>query len=154
MKYWRFIAIGIVLVFLLYYFFVVYKKDQPNPQIQNKQAQTANQTEWETKIDEQEPVLIKVTPLQLGAGQDSWKFEIDFTTHSIDLDIDVAKVTTLINDKGNSFQPISWEGPGPGGHHISGTLMFKAITPVPKFIELKIKDVGGVFERSFRWDIQ
>ena len=152
MKYLRFIALGLGLIFLLFYFSIGYKNDRIK--LQTQQEQITNQTQWETKTDEQEPILIKVTPLQLGAGQDSWRFEVDFTTHSIDLDMDVAKVVSLVDDKGNDFLPISWEGPGPGGHHISGNLIFNAITPMPKFVELKIKEVGGISERSFRWDIQ
>ena len=34
------------------------------------------------------------------------------------------KVISLIDDKGNVFEPLSWEGPGPGGHR-EGTLTLK-----------------------------
>jgi len=152
MKYWRVIAIALVTVSLIYYYFAVYEGGKKaNEQV--GQNQTSSK-QWETKTDEQSSVLIKVIPIQLGSGQNPWKFEVTFTTHSGDLDIDPTKVISLSDDNGNNFQPTSWEGPGPGGHHISGNLTFDAIAPTPKFVELKIKDVGGIPERSFKWKLE
>lgn len=154
MKYWRYIAIGLVFVFLLYYYFAVYRDaDQHDTQNVNQQ-QTTTQKQWETKTDEQAPVLIKVTPIELGSNQNQWKFTVAFTTHSVDLDQDPTKVMSLIDDQGKTYLPTAWEGPGPGGHHREGTLSFKAIQPLPKYIELEVKDVGGIPERSFRWDLE
>lgn len=146
MKYWIFVSLGLALILVLGYYLVMTIKG-PNPQ-------SSNQKLWETKVDEQEPISIKVIPLQLGAGQNPWKFEVIFTTHSGDLDVDASKAAVLVDDKGNVFQPTSWEGPGPGGHHISGNLLFDPITPLPNFVELKIKNVGGIPERAFRWSLE
>lgn len=151
MRYWKFIAIGLAFGLLIYYI-AFYDDGQKEAQMDKELA--AVTTEWETKTDEQPPVLIKVTPTQLGPGQSSWKFEVTFTTHSGDLDIGVADAVTLVDDKGNSFRPVSWEGPGPGGHHISGSLIFDPLTPLPGYVELVIKDIGGISRRSFRWEIQ
>ena len=59
-----------------------------------------------------------------------------------------------MDDKGNTYQSTMWEGSGPGGHHREGILVFNEINPTPAYIELKIKNVGGVPERLFKWDIK
>lgn len=153
MKYWRFIAIGLAFIFLMYYYFVVYR-DARQHDTQTANQQTITQKLWETKSDEQAPVLIKVTPTQLGSGQNPWKFTVTFTTHSGDLDQDPTKVAVLIDDRGNTYRPISWEGPQPGGHHIEGSFLFDTIEPTPKYVELKILDVGGIPERIFKWSLE
>lgn len=146
MKYWRFIAVGLAFGLLLYYYFAVYRGTK-------QQEQTSNQKQWETKTDEQPPVLIKITPTQLGSDQNTWKFTVAFTAHSGDLDQDPIKVISLIDDTGKIYQPSAWQGPGPGGHHSEGIIVFDSIKST-KFVELKIKDVGGIPERSFRWTLE
>jgi hypothetical protein len=81
----------------------------------------------------------------------TWKFQVVFDTHSGSLDDDLLTVASIVDDRGNAYQPTVWEGPGSGGHHREGALTFEAINPVPSYLELKIKDVGGIPERSFRW---
>jgi len=115
-------------------------------------TQTGTATgQWETKTDDQPPVTIRVTPVELGKDAKTWKFQIVFDTHSGNLDDDVLVAATLANDKGNVYKSTAWEGPGPGGHHREGILIFNTINPLPPFVELKIKNVGGVTERSFKW---
>lgn len=109
---------------------------------------------WETKTDDTPPVTIDVVPVELGASAEVWKFNIRFTTHSGNLDEDPAKAIILVDDKSKTHKPTAWEGPGPGGHHIQGVLAFKAVTPTPSSVELKIRRVGGVPERSFRWNLR
>ena len=99
-------------------------------------------------------VTVEVTPLELSKEAKTWNFAVAFTTHSGNLDQDLTKVTVLTDDQGNVYQPTVWEGSPPGGHHRSGTLRFNPINPTPKFIELKVKDVGGVPERSFKWNLE
>lgn len=72
-------------------------------------------------------------------------------THSVELDQDPMRITTLIDDKGNVYKPLSWEGIGPGGHHREGVLTFNKITPTPKSVELEISDIGDVV-RGFAWE--
>jgi len=155
MKYWRLIIIGLAFVFLMYYYFVVYKDDQvDDDRQQTQQQQMTNQKQWETQTDEEQRVVVKATPVTLSKAEPIWKFTVSFTTHSGDLDQDPTKAVVLVDDSGNTFQPTAWEGPGPGGHHREGTLTFNAIQPSPKFIELKVKDVGGISERSFKWNLE
>jgi len=73
-------------------------------------------------------------------------------THSDELDQDLTKVVTLENNDGNLYKPSSWEGSPLGGHHREGTLLFNPISPQPGSISLKIKEIGGVAERSFLWE--
>ncbi|MHB8871473.1 MAG: hypothetical protein ACYC5G_03395 [Candidatus Doudnabacteria bacterium] len=145
MKLWKLVVV-LVLVLLSFYF-VFYK-------VQNKNRQQETVKQWLTQTDEQGPVLVKVTPVDLGRNANQWRFTVTFTTHSEELDQDPMKAVSLIDDKGNVYNPLYWEGPGPGGHHIEGTMIFNKINPVPKYIELRIKDIGGVPERYLKWEIE
>ena len=112
------------------------------------------QGNWLTKTDDQPPVTINVTPVEFGKDAKTWKFQLVFDTHSSSLDDDLLKMVSLWDNQGNSYQPIAWEGSGPGGHHREGALVFAAINPVPTNIELKIKNVGGIPERLFIWNTE
>lgn len=143
MKYTRFIPAAIIAVLLVYFFSAVNRNV--------KESQTEN---FEAKTDARGPVSITVTPQVLGKDDPQWKFEVAFNTHSDSLDQDPVRVTTLVDDKGNVRKPLSWQGAGPGGHHREGALAFNAVQPIPQTVEIKIKDVGGVPERSFKWDLK
>lgn len=160
MRYMQLIIIGLAAVTLLY--FGVFKREPPQGGNRNESdaSQQRNppvgvaQSNWETQTNEELPVTIKVTPIELGKGAETWKFEIVLNTHSGSLDDDLLTAAYLMDDKGNTYQPTTWEGPGPGGHHREGVLVFEAVYPAPPFIELKIKNVGGISERSFKWDLK
>ncbi len=154
MKYWRFIAIGLAFAFLLYYYFAVYQDAKKMDAEQAQQNQVANQKQWETKTEEQATPLIKVTPLKIGADHNPWEFEVTFTTHSGDINMDILKVVTLVDDRGMVYMPIRWDGPTPEGHHVSGKLIFNPVSPSPKTIEIKFKDVGSIAERSLKWNLE
>jgi hypothetical protein len=95
-------------------------------------------------------VVVVVTPID----QSDWSFEVALNTHSIEIGEDLVKVSVLLDQSGNVYQPISWEGNPPGGHHRTGILHFGAITPSPESITLIIKQVGGIAERKFKWTIR
>jgi len=89
-------------------------------------------------------------------------FNVAMNTHAVDLDgYDLKQFAVLRIDGGREVQPARWEAPK-GGHHRSGTLTFPATgadgTPLiaagARTIELVIRDVAGVPERSFRWTIR
>lgn len=107
----------------------------------------------ETKENSEGSVSVSVTPDSFGSQETVWNFQIALNTHSGSIDTDLVSSAYLIDDKGNVYKPISWDGAAPGGHHRSGVLKFNPISPKPKSIELKIKDVGGISERSFKWDL-
>ena len=164
MKCLLYIIIALAAATLLY--FGIFNREQSQPSnnpLRQSDSEASQQTEqpantvqdnWDTKIDDQPPVTIKVTPVEFGKDTETWKFQVVFDTHSGSLDQDPTKVMSLTDDNGNTYQPSAWEGAGPGGHHREGVLIFNAINPVPLNVELKIKDVGGIAERSFRWDLE
>lgn len=154
MKNFLYITIGLTVVLLLYFgVFNRYELSSLNIE-QPKQSVSKAQTAWETKTDDETSVTVKVTPIEFGKDANIWKFNIVFDTHAGSLDDDLLKAVVLSDDKGNLYQPISWEGSGPGGHHREGVLVFNPVIPIPLYVELKVKDVDGVSERSFKWNLE
>lgn len=157
MKYTRFIVVGLALIFLIYIIFLAYRgvanKSRPaataNP-TQTNQEQTSNR-QWETKTDDQNGVTIDVTPIDISAQSKEWKLDVTMNTHSVELNQDLTKSAVLIDDRGNEYKPIKWDGSA-GGHHREGTLTFSPIVPPPKSIELKITGIADAV-RFFAWQL-
>jgi len=99
-------------------------------------------------------VTVAVTPQDLAASAKSWDFKVVLDTHSGDLNDDLVKTATLLDDKGGRYVPVQWEGAGPGGHHREGTLKFNPIAPLPAAIEMRIERPGEPAPRSFRWQLK
>lgn len=87
-------------------------------------------------------------------------FTVALDTHSVDLDaIDLTALATL-NANGIQVRPTIWDAAA-GGHHRTGVLTFPTTTadgravigPETEMIELIIRDVAGVPERTFRWTV-
>ena len=97
-------------------------------------------------------VTVKVTPLLLINGE-SPAFAIAMDTHSVDLAGDMLKMVLLRDDSGKEYAPTAWDGAGPGGHHREGKIMFAAMTTNPKSLTLVVKNLAGVPERAFTWDM-
>ncbi len=85
----------------------------------------------------------------------------EMDTHVVNLDgYDLKQLAVLRTDQGQEIQPVSWNAPT-GGHHRSGTLTFPATladgTPLigsnTRNIELVIRNVGGVPERTLKWTL-
>ncbi len=96
-------------------------------------------------------VEVSVQPQDVQSNE--WTFGVAMNTHIGSLDADLVKSATLADERGNIFAPIRWDGASPGGHHRQGILTFNAIAPRPDSITLLIKDVGGVAERKFTWQL-
>lgn len=79
------------------------------------------------RTDGQGMVTVEVTPLNLSDSADAvtLDFDVAMNTHSIDLSMDIAQLATLTTDTGVSEQATKWEAT-PGGHHVSGKLIFPA----------------------------
>ncbi len=118
---------------------------------QNAQA-PITQT-WEARIDEQGSVIIEAQPVELSKTATVWKFKVAMNTHSVELDQDMVLASALADNTGIESKAISWEGDPGGGHHREGILSFKPIVPWPKSLELRVKNVGAVSERIFKWDL-
>lgn len=88
-------------------------------------------------------------------------FDVTMDTHAVDLDgYDLRKQAVLRNDRGQEVQAKTWDAPK-GGHHREGMLSFPEKTAGgedligsdTRKIELVIRDVAGVPERSFEWNL-
>jgi len=111
----------------------------------------ADNNSLKTKESNEGPVSVTVAPQSLDVGSPTWNFEVSLNTHAGSIDADLVTVSELLDDQAQVYKPLSWEGSAPGGHHRQGVLKFNPISPKPKSIELKIKNIGGVAERSFKW---
>ena len=82
--------------------------------------------------------------------------DIALDTHSIDLDqLDLADATVR-NDRGETLTARPWAAPT-GGHHREGTLTFdgnaEEFLAGARWMELVLVGVGGVPERTLRWEV-
>ena len=121
------------------------------------QAKTQPQTSsakivFETLSDTQGAVTVDITPLVLSSDSQEWKFDVSLSTHSVELNQDMTKVSVMVDDSGREYKPVRWDGADSGGHHREGVLIFRSIVPTPKSIELKIVNIDAP-ERSFVWNI-
>jgi hypothetical protein len=97
-------------------------------------------------------VTVKVTPLSLKNGEPP-AFDIAMDTHSVDLAADMLKTVVLRDDSGKEYAPTAWDGAGPGGHHREGKIKFAALTTNFKSVTLVVRNLAGVPERAFKWDV-
>ena len=110
------------------------------------------------RLDEQGAVVFEVTPLNLGTPADTLEFQVSMNTHSVDLSMDLAVLATLSTDTGVSLQALKWDAV-PGGHHVSGTLIFplaqdgKSILEGASKLTLTIADVDAP-SRVFDWELK
>ena len=143
-----FIIFVLVVILAIFYFILTRPKNNNEPISLQAQSVLSSQT------DSQGSVTIKVTPKNLTEFSSSWDFEIVLDTHSGNLDQDLTKISVLVDDKGNQFKSIAWEGDPPQGHHRQGLIKFKPISPKPSSIELKIYKIGNIDEKSFKWELK
>jgi hypothetical protein len=108
---------------------------------------------YQTQSNDQNRVRVDVHPVQLLPGKPA-KFEIRINTHSGDLSQDLVAVSTLKDNSGREYRPISWDGSPPGGHHRSGVLAFPELANGAQSITLVIHEVANVPERVFNWSIE
>lgn len=110
----------------------------------------------DTQINEAGQITVKATWQGPDAGP---VFAIVMDTHAVDLDgYDLRRLAVLRIDNGQEIPPTGWDAPK-GGHHRAGTLTFPTtaadgtppITANTRTIELIIRDVGDVPERTFTW---
>jgi hypothetical protein len=115
-------------------------------------------TQEKTRTNESGQVTVRVTWQEAAADL---RFDVVLDTHAVDLDgYDLRQLAVLRAEDGREVQPIAWDAP-PGGHHREGTLVFPAtapdgtllIGPTTRIIELVIRDIAEVPERSFRWTL-
>jgi manganese oxidase len=112
-----------------------------------------------TQSAEAGAVTIKATPLNLYDSQaTALNFEIVMDTHSVDLDVALAQMAFLrVGDR--EIVATEWQAPA-GGHHVEGALSFPAVDDSGQrwlqgatAVTLVIRDLAGIAERSFTWDM-
>jgi hypothetical protein len=98
-------------------------------------------------------VTAKVTYLNPKTGDDL-RFQVALDTHSVALDgYDLKSLSVLRDDTGKTYMPSAVENKG-SGHHREVILIFPKLSPAAKRLEVVIKDVAGMKERTFRWDLE
>lgn len=148
------LSVTFIIILIMVVYSVVKTDNTRNPAATTSQSLDIQQStgKLSPQINEEANVSIEVTPKILENGKDP-QFQIALNTHSTDLSFDVAKIVVLVDDKGNSYSDSNWNGSEPGGHHRNGILTFNKPLSNTKYVELIIKDVAGVSERKFRWNI-
>ncbi len=80
---------------------------------------------------------------------------VGLSTHSVNLDgYDFRQIASLRDDKGKVYTVQAVEQASGGGHHRQAVLRFGNLDTDAKKVELIVKDVGGVKERTFLWDLR
>jgi hypothetical protein len=107
-----------------------------------------------TRTDSAGGVTVKATFLDFKTTSGDFRFQVVLDTHSVNLDsYDLKTISVLRDDAGNSYLPTAVENKG-SGHHREATVSFGKVASGTKRVELMIKDVAGVKERIFRWDLE
>jgi hypothetical protein len=98
-------------------------------------------------------VTVKVTYLNPKASDDV-RFQVLLDTHSVNLDgYDLKRLSLLRDETGKTYEVARTEGKG-SGHHREFILIFPQSSGDAKRLEFVIKDIAGVKERTFRWDLE
>mgnify|MGYP001588493467 CR=1 FL=1 len=72
------------------------------------------------QVNKEGQVTVKVAPLTLSAGAETWRFAVEFDTHTVPLTQDLLAIAALAGPDGEDRRPVAWEGDPPGGHHRQG----------------------------------
>ncbi|MBC7876349.1 MAG: hypothetical protein H7Y59_04185 [Anaerolineales bacterium] len=110
------------------------------------------------RTDEQGAIIFEITPLNMNAPTDTLEFDVVMDTHSIDLSMDLATLSTLTTDTGVSVEATLWDAPL-GGHHVEGKLIFPATKDGKSILEgatkltLTILNVDAP-TRIFEWELK
>jgi hypothetical protein len=109
------------------------------------------------RVDSQGAVVVEVTAPNLRAPGGDISFEVSMNTHSVDLSMDLAALSTLRTDLGMVVRASRWEAPR-GGHHVNGRLIFPAMKDGVSVLDgagrltLSIENVDARL-RTFEWDL-
>ena len=95
-------------------------------------------------------VTVKVT--YLAQTEHESKFSVVLDTHSVNLDsYELKPLSVMRDDRGLTMQATGAESKG-SDHHREVVLTFPRPSLERKWLELVIKDIAGVKERTFRWN--
>jgi hypothetical protein len=112
------------------------------------------------------PEYLKVTNSPAGIEKyeldKNLAFKVTLDTHSGDITkYNMAKITHLRDGGGMEHQALRWEDVEKSSHHRSGIVLFSNLDvdgkPIVgdgvKSIEVVVKDIAGVKERVFKWEL-
>ena len=132
---------------------------QPAPVSNNGPIPTSGAVNADlARTDEQGAVVFAVIPLNLETAADTIEFDVSMNTHSVDLSMDLATLSTLSTDTGLTVEAARWDAT-PGGHHVDGRLIFPLTTDGKSVLEgaskltLTIVNVDAA-SRVFEWDLK
>lgn len=124
---------------------------------QEQEVQTTNK--YQTQTNSEGQVTVEATPIVL-SDKENVKFNVVLNTHSVALEKDLKDTSVLIDDKGNEYKPVSWDGgtggspreAGEAGHHLEGNLIFPKLSENAKSVKLTIKGIADI-DRNFSWNL-
>jgi len=106
-----------------------------------------------TKRDARGAVTVAVTLLAPPIVGSAIKARVVLDTHSVGLDsIELERAVILRGADGVDLGPSAVEQAAGGGHHRQAVLVFPP-TAQAGAVQIIVKNVGGVAERSFVWDV-
>ena len=97
---------------------------------------------------------VTVTATLLREQGEATAIKLALDTHSVNLDGYPFETIVTLRDEGGRTYPLqAVENASGGGHHRQAVLRFGKLPPGAKTVELIVKDVAGVKERTFRWSL-
>jgi len=107
-----------------------------------------------SKRDSQGPVAVTVTLIEVPATGGPVKVKVSLDTHSVALDgVKFEEAVVLGGPAGTAIAPTAVEQATGGGHHRQAVLAFPPLPAGAREVRIAVKNVGGVGERSFRWEL-
>jgi hypothetical protein len=95
---------------------------------------------------------VTVTATFLKDQGDATAIKLALETHSVNLDgYKWETIASLRDDRGKTYPLQAVENASGGGHHRQAILRFGKPGREARTVELIVKDVAGVKERTFRW---
>lgn len=149
------VVIGAAVFAAVFYVLPGRRTAEPTPA--GTPAQAASNSPLTQRDQGEGAVEIEVT-LVLPGSPDAAKYGADtqtvflvtMNTHSIDLTgYDLVKISELVA-AGQTFKPTRWTSTSDDSHHRAGALLFPKVGRATA-LELRIKTIGGVAVRTFRW---
>lgn len=147
----KFLLLGLAIV-VLFLGTKAVKKTEPSSEAKPTSKVNQSEDSFNTQESEGGNVTVTVKPKTLKVGENP-SFELEFETHSVDLSFDIVEQSYLVDDNGKRIEGAVWDGSPPGGHHRSGTLSFNNSLIQTNYVELIIKNIAGISERKFRWEL-
>ncbi len=153
MKYQKVIIISLAIVIIVAAFYYVVSSRTGSPSTQQVGSEQSEQSTLSIQTLTDGTVTYKVTPKNLAPAAASWDFDISVDTHTGSLDQDLVTRVRLVDDKGNQYKAVSWEGDPPGSHHREGILKFSPVNPRPSFVEINVQTVTTGEKTNLRWNL-